>query len=71
MHCRALEDLFFVRPLLSRAGDVADFPNTQKQTQRVMQNEETEQDVPNERTGQNHRKDLSKMEINNMPNNLK
>ena len=28
--CRALQDLFFIRPLLSRARDIADFPNTEK-----------------------------------------
>ena len=39
LHCRALQDLFFIRPLLAKAGDVAYFPNTQKQTQRVRQNE--------------------------------
>jgi len=34
MHCRALQNLFFIRPLLPRAGDTADIPNTEKQTQR-------------------------------------
>ena len=35
--CMALKDLFFTRPLLVIAGDIADFPNTEKyrQTQRV------------------------------------
>ena len=51
LHCRALRDPFFIMPLLSTAGDTADFPNTEKQTQRVRQNE-TEDYVPNERTGQ-------------------
>ena len=40
LHCRALQDLFFTRPLLVRAEDMADLPNTQKQTDRVRQNEE-------------------------------
>ena len=40
-------------PLLSREGD---FPNTQKQTQGVRQNEDTEEYIPNERTGQNFSK---------------
>ena len=37
--CRKLEDHFFMQPLLSRTGDIADFPNvkTQTQTQRVRQ----------------------------------
>ena len=26
LHCRELQDLLFKRPLLSRAGDIADFP---------------------------------------------
>jgi len=43
VRCRALQDLFFRRPLLSRAGDIADSPNTQKQTQGVRQNEETKE----------------------------
>lgn len=30
LYCRALQD-FFIRPLLSRAGEVADFTNTEKQ----------------------------------------
>jgi len=50
LHCRALQD-FFIRSLLSRAEDVADFPNTQKQTQRVRQNEESDEYVSNERMG--------------------
>ena len=44
-----LQDLFFIKPLLSRTGDVANFPNTEKQTQRVSQNEEIEEYVQNER----------------------
>lgn len=28
-HCRTLQDLFFKKPLLSRAGDAADFPDTE------------------------------------------
>ena len=57
LQCRAQQDLFFISLLLSRTGDTADFPNTKKQTQRVRQNEETEEYVPSERTGgQNHSK---------------
>lgn len=41
-------DLFFIRPLLSRARNVANFPNTQKQTQIIGQNEETKEHVPDE-----------------------
>ena len=47
MYSRAIQDLFFIRLLFTRVEDVADFPNTEKQTQRLRQNE-----VPNERTGQ-------------------
>jgi len=50
---RAPQDLFFIRPLLSRSVDKADFRNTKKQTQRVKQNEDTEEYVPNERRGHN------------------
>ena len=39
LHCRAVQDFFFIRPLLSRAGDVADFPNIEKHTQRVRHKE--------------------------------
>ena len=42
-HCRALQDLFFIRPRLSTAEDTADFPNTEKQTQRVRQNAKKEE----------------------------
>ena len=43
---------FYTKPLLLRPGDVADFCNMQKQTQRVRQNEETEEYIPNEGNGQ-------------------
>ena len=33
LHSRALQDIFFIKLLLSRARDIADFPNTQKKTQ--------------------------------------
>lgn len=36
------QDPFFIRPLLSRSGDVADFSNT-KEKNRVRQNEETKE----------------------------
>ena len=56
LHYRALQEFFFIRPLPSRAGDVADLPNVQQQTQGGRQNEDTEECVPNERTGQYHNK---------------
>ena len=28
LHCTVLQDLFFIKPLLSILGDIADFPNT-------------------------------------------
>ena len=56
LHCR---DLFFIKPLLSRIGAIADFPNTKKQAQRLKQTEETEEFVPNEKRGQGHTRDLS------------
>ena len=33
LYCRAVQDLFFMKPLLSRAEGVADFPNKEKLTQ--------------------------------------
>lgn len=30
-HCRALQDIYFIRSLCSRNGNVGDFPKTQKQ----------------------------------------
>jgi len=47
LYYRALQDIFFIRPQLSRTGDIADF---HKQTQRGKQNGETEEIFPNERT---------------------
>lgn len=44
-------------PLPSRTEDMIeeeDFPNTQKQAQRLRQNEKTEECVPDERTGEGH-----------------
>lgn len=49
-HGRTWKVLSFIRTLLSRAGDGADFPNTQKQTHR--QDEETEEYVLNGRAGE-------------------
>ena len=37
LHGRALQDLFSIRPLPSRIGYIADFPNTEKQAQRLRQ----------------------------------
>ena len=34
LHYRAPQDLFFMKPLLSRKGEVPDFTNRKKQTQR-------------------------------------
>ena len=46
---RALQNIFFKKPLPSKTGDVADFPNTEKQAERLRQNEKTEEFVPNEK----------------------
>ena len=53
LDCRAPQDLCFIKPLISRAGDVADIPNTQKETEGVGHSEETKECVSNEknRTG--------------------
>ena len=52
LHCNAPQDLFFIRPLLSKAGDIADVPKILKNSHRVTQNEDTEEYIPNERTRQ-------------------
>ena len=62
MQC-PVKDLFFLRPILSRAGDIADFLNTEKQTQRVRQNEEIEDYVLNGRIDKITARELSEMEI--------
>ena len=54
LNCRALKDLFFIEPLPSITKNIGDFPNTQKQAQRLKQNEKTEEFVPNVRTEQGH-----------------
>ena len=50
----APQDLFFIKSLFSQAKDIADFLNTQKQTQRGRQNEEIEKFIPNKITRQGH-----------------
>lgn len=49
-HPKELQDLYFIKPLLSRTEAVANFLNIVKQTQRGKQNEKTEKCAPNERT---------------------
>lgn len=71
LHYRILQNLFFLKPLLSRGRDIANFPNTKKEAQRVRQNEETEDYVPNERTRQNHSKRPKQMETICLIENLK
>ena len=51
--CKALQNLFCMRPLLSRARDKTYFL-TQRNRYKKRQNDETEEYAPNERTGQNH-----------------
>ena len=53
LHSRALQDVFFIRPSISTARDIEDFPKTEKQAE-TSQNEKTEEFDPNERTGQGH-----------------
>ena len=54
LHYRAPKNFFSIGLLLSRSGDINDFPNTKKWTQRIRQNEEKVKYVPNERSGPNH-----------------
>ena len=51
LHCRTRQAPLFIRLLLLRARDIANLPNTQKQTQGVRYNEETEKHLPNKRAG--------------------
>ena len=47
-------------------AEIAALSNTEKQTQRGCQNEETRKHGPNERTEQNARKELNKMEASSL-----
>ena len=47
LHSMAPHDLFFIRALPSRIGDVADFSNMEKKAQRLIQNGNTEKCIPN------------------------
>ena len=65
-HCRVLQD-FFIKSLLSRIDDIADFLKTKIQTQRGRQNEEIEKFTPNKGQDKATARDLSKTDISNMP----
>lgn len=54
LYCRAFQNGFFIKTQLLRAEDVANFPNTWKQTQRSRQSEEKIIYVLSEGTRQNH-----------------
>ena len=58
LHSKILQDLFFIKPLPLRTGDVADFSNTEKQAQRLRQNE---------RTGRDTTRDLRETDTSNKP----
>ena len=51
----------------SRLGELADLGKILKQTQKIRQNEESEEYVPNERQDKISEKALNKMEISNLP----
>ena len=53
---------------LSRPGDIAYLPNTQKQTQRVRQNEETKEYVPKKELVKTLEKEVNETEISNLSN---
>ena len=65
-HCRVLQD-FFIKSLLSRIDDIADFLKTKIQTQRGRQNEEIEKFTPNKGQDKATARYLSKTDISNMP----
>ena len=64
LYCRVLQKLFFIKSLLSKAEDIADFLNTEKQTERDRQKEETEKYIPNEK--QDNAIYLREIDISNM-----
>lgn len=49
----APQELLYTRLLLSRPVEIPGLPNTSKQAQRIRQNEETEDYVPNQSIRQN------------------
>ena len=59
-----------MRPVLLRAGDIPDFPNTQKQTQRVRQNMEVEEYVQRKGHDKITARNLSELEVSNMPERI-
>ena len=67
MHCWALQDLFFIRPLLSRAGDVADFPTTWKQRKLVKMKRQRNMPQMKQQEKKITGREQKEMEISNMP----
>ena len=64
LQCRAPHDLFSIRSLLSRARDVAEFPNTETETDKIRGQKNMCQMKEQNRIMV---RDLSKTEISHMP----
>ena len=65
VHCRVLLDLFFTKPQFSRVGDIADLPNTKKQTE--LDKIRRQRSVSQMKEQDKITRDLCKTEINNIP----
>ena len=62
----ALQDLFFKTSLPSRTGDIADFPNTEKQVTILRKMRRQRNLSQRERPGQGHTIYLSQTNMSNM-----
>ena len=65
-HCRALKDLFFIRLFLLKGREVADFPNRNRHRQldKMWRQKNMPQMIEQDQTTA---RDLSKMDVSNMP----
>ena len=54
LHFMAFQEVLFIKSLLSRAEDIADFSNKLKKKQRGRQNDKTEKLISSGRTRQGH-----------------
>ena len=65
VHYRVPQDLFFTIPLLSSAGDIADFPNMERQTQTDKMKRQRNM-IQRKEQDKTTSRDLSKTDISNM-----
>ena len=69
LHCRELQDLLLIRPLLPMGGDVADFPETEKQTQREKMRQRNMSQIKEQ--GKITARELNEMEVIYLREDLK